>query len=604
VEREQAIPALDEALSAIRSSSAGHQRQAVPTHPRNQYSPRSAGASLRSPAGYYPHQRAQMAGRKRPPADHTGEALDETFVYQTSPGHDVAGSSLHARQLHTHSLRNLHASRNLFEQQLVQQQEMLVEQQKESLRMFDNAIKEELQGEFYDGNSVVNGGGDRAVPMSAADVLQCDSPTSIDSLEVPIPVVTNGSKLDVFADSLESHFVTRPPGGEPDNRAAVDAANTAFMQHSRNFSSPNSNVAVVMPCFVQHRDESTNETAAKLKEDRNNNNLGKERACVNGTAVNGTTVNRCDPFSVANNAHYYQDLVINRVSMVNASNGRAMPVSAGQLTDWKGSEMDGCYSQMDNVWAHPLIDTEMTRTRYHTSSAPLSTTATIEGGNVVYSHNQMPLEKRAFCIPPEKVEVTNVAVNSATPKEHDTAYTQVAPAVSVVRTQAVPVSMTIPSAAAMTAPSSTSYHCSQTVPGSFVTVSNVYTSQVLSNGMLQYGKPVSAPPVLQWQAVSADRPGAKKHSDGDTTGGITVTMTPPTTTVTATSIVTSASKSSAKMSAPKSILKQREEDPTVIPAPRHRLAPGSAKIRHNGRNIHVKDSVEIAREHQKKKVRV
>ena len=552
-----------------------------------------------------------MAGRKRPPADHTGDALDQTFVYETSPGHDAAGSSLHARQLHTHSLRNLHASRNLFEQQLVQQQEMLVEQQKESLRMFDNAIKEELQGEFYDGNNgIANGGGDCAAPLSAADVLQCNSPTSVDSLEVTVPGVTNGSKSDVLVDSLESHFVTRPSGMEPDNRAAVDAANTAFMQHSRSFSSPNSNVAVVMPCFVQHRDELTNDMAAKLKEDRNNNNLGKERAyvngtTVNGTTVNGTTVNRCDPFSVANNAHFYQDLVINRVSVVNGSNGRTMPVSAGQMTDWKGGEMDGCYSQMDNVWARPLIDTEMTRTRYHTSSAPLSTTATIEGGNVVYSHNQMPVEKRAFCIPPEKVEVVNVAVNSATPKEHDTAYTQVAPAVSVVRTQAVPVSMTIPSAVAMTAPSSTtSYHCSQTVPGSFVTVSNVYTSQVLSNGMLQYGKPVSAPPVLQWQAVSADRPGAKKPSDCDATGGVAVTLTPPTTTVTATSIVTSASKSSSKMSAPKSILKQREEDPTVIPAPRHRLTPGSARMRHNGRNIHVKDSVEIAREHQKKKVRV
>ena len=602
--REQAIPALEEALHAIRSSSAAQQRQVTPANPRNQYSPRSADTSLRSAAGYYQHQGVHLAGQKRRPPENIGH--DETFVLQTSPGQDAPASSLHARQLHNHSLRNLHASRNLFEQQLVQQQAMLVKQQHDSLRMFDSVIQEEMEHDYYHTDDFVNGGGDSAVLVSTAGVSQCDSPSSVDSLEAPTSGIPNSGKSEFSTDSLENHFVGRQPDVDQNGRSVADVANTAFMQHSRSFSSPSSNIAVVMPCFVQHRDESANEPTAKgdsakpfsqtPKEDRNNNNLGKD-----GVYVNGASVNRCDPFSPVNNGpkdgQFYQDVVINRVSVVNGAGSRNLPVSADQMTDWKANEADGYYNQMDNVWAHPLISSEMTQSRYHTSMAPLSTTATIEGGNIVYNHNQSPITKQAFCVPPQKLAITNSAtVNSVVPKQQCMTNSQMAPVVSTtVHTQAVPVSLTIPSVNAVSTPTSTSYHCSQTVPGSFVTVSNVYSSQLQNDGMQQYGKTVGAPPVLQWQAVAADRPSAKKGFDGDAgLGSVTVSVTQPT---------AAPSGKPPLKAVPKGILKQREEDPTVIPAPRNRTAPGGASMRLNGRNVHVRDSFEMIKEHQKKKVR-
>ena len=594
--REYTIPALDDALHAICSSSAGQHHQVASTHPRNQYSPRSTDPSLRSAAGYYQNNGPCSAGRKRRPPENNG-GHNDTYVIQTSPGAGATVSSLHARQLHNHSLRNLAASRSLFEQQLVQQQAMLVKQQQESLKMFDSAIQNEMERDYYHGggvvtNGVIDGGGDCAMPTDH-DATQCDSPTSVDSLEVPTTSAANGGKSDFSNDSLENHFFARQADvGRDVTIPTTDAPNAAFAEHSRSFSSPRSNVAVVMPCFVQHRDESVSDTAVKnnadkpffhsCAEDSNNNNLDK--GAVYG---HGATVRRADPFSIANNGRrneqYYQDLIVNRASTVDVIGNRNLPVNVNQTSDWKINNADNDCNQMDNVWARPLNSAEMTQTHYHTSSLPLSTIATIEGGNVVYSHNHAP--KQASCIPPDNSTVSiPIATGGAVPKRDVITCSQMAPDVS----EAAPIM--IPGTNAVTTPAAVSYHCSQTVPGSFVTVSNVYSTQVQNDGMQQYGKTVSGPPMTHWQAVSANVPGANHRIHGSA-GDVAMTLTQP----------TSATKSTLRF-APKGILKQRDEDPTVIPAPRNRFTPGGASMKHNGRNVHIRDSVEVIKEHQKTKV--
>ena len=593
--REYAIPALDDALHAICSNSTGQHHQVAPTNPRNQYSPRSADPSLRSAAGYYQNKGPCSAGRKRRPPEN-GSHNDTFVIQQTSPGPTV--SSLHARQLHNHSLRNLAASRSLFEQQLVQQQAMLVKQQQESLKMFDSAIQNEMERDYYHGdvitNGVIDGGGD-CVMGADRDATQCDSPTSVDSLDVPTTSAANGGKSEFSTDSLQNNLFARQVDAGKDARIPnTDALNGGFAEHSRSFSSPRSNVAVVMPCFVQHRDESVNDTAVKNNndksffhpsaEDSNNNNLDKE--AVYGS--NGATVRRADPFSIANNGRrneqYYQDLIVNRVSAVDVIGNRNVPVNVDQTSDWKTNNGGNYINQMDNVWARPLNSAEMTRTRYHTSSVPLSTIATIEGGNVVYNHNQAPLPKQASCILPDNATVSSpIATSSAVPIPAATTCGQMAPDVS----EAAP--MMIPGTDAVTPPSAVSYHCSQTVPGSFVTVSNVYSTQVQNDGMQQYGKTTNGPPpMMHWQAVSAaDVPSARQ---GINAGEVTMTLTQPTPV-----------KSTLRF-APKGILKQRDEDPTVIPAPRNRFTPGGTSMKHNGRNVHIRDSVEVIKEHQKAKV--
>ena len=208
-------------------------------------------------------------------------------------------------ELQSHSLRQTSNSRSLFEQQIEQQQSLLLEQQKQSLRHFNAAIQKEMdkdakllgteQEEMLDPEKEMNGKIARSDSLSSIDSLEISSGLTRDSLMSSVishsePTTSTGTVLPTNQQTFNGHYANNmsPVGNRASsanhNHTQPTFINSAwssapsisgFGQQDSNYNKPNgnytgtstggfvlhrspsnpTNIAVVSPSVVQARKE-------------------------------------------------------------------------------------------------------------------------------------------------------------------------------------------------------------------------------------------------------------------------------------------------------------------------------------------------------------
>lgn len=183
-------PALEEALRLVRGSQNHHRhnsydsgvssysssgRRATSNYGTSSRAYGTSGGTFDIQSGYYhsgrPDSYGLNSGNYTNVGNSSGSDRTQDSRVNTQKTQDRDKIQEHARavhaELHNRSLRNLTSSRSLFEQQLEQQQQALIEHQQKSLHEFSSALLSELNGgvEKEDG------------------LKRCDSLSSVDSLD-------------------------------------------------------------------------------------------------------------------------------------------------------------------------------------------------------------------------------------------------------------------------------------------------------------------------------------------------------------------------------------------------------------------------------------
>lgn len=230
------IPGLDDALKAVRGNKStspvmitSHMDNNNAKHPTRKESPEVLQRAFYTKYGNSPAS---------PAKDRVQEQAKETAV---------------RADLHNRSLRNLTNSKSLFEQQLEQHQQMVLEQQKNSLREFNAAlrkeIEEDLRGQGVSGmvggrDAMREGNEDIAESLSSLDSLEAHCPDKENSFTDTEPV--GNDNLAPAVETVQSNQALMPGSGENDTgrpyKTSLAGHRNGAVAHSRAYQSPPTHV--------------------------------------------------------------------------------------------------------------------------------------------------------------------------------------------------------------------------------------------------------------------------------------------------------------------------------------------------------------------------
>ncbi|XP_064596623.1 centrosomal protein of 126 kDa-like [Liolophura sinensis] len=229
------IPGLDDALKAVRGrKSTSPVMIACQVDNNTKYSTRKESPEVLQKAFY-----TKYGSSSTPPAkDRVQEQAKETAA---------------RADLHNRSLRNLTNSKSLFEQQLEQHQQLVLEQQKNSLREFNAAlrkeIEEDLRGEGVSGivmetDAVREENEDIAESLSSLDSLEAHCPDKENSFTDTEPV--GSDNLVPAVETVQPNWGMVSGPGEDETRkqckTSVAGHRNGMMAHSKVYPSPPTHV--------------------------------------------------------------------------------------------------------------------------------------------------------------------------------------------------------------------------------------------------------------------------------------------------------------------------------------------------------------------------